>query len=67
MNFSLTDDMDALVKYSEGNSALNSSEKREGVVVRAFQEVLDLEMAKGFGSGRISFKVVNPQYLLDEE
>jgi RNA ligase (TIGR02306 family) len=67
MNFTLTDDMDALVKYSEGNSALNPSEKREGVVVRAFQEVLDLEMAKGFGSGRISFKVVNPQYLLDEE
>lgn len=64
--FELIDNIDGLVKFSEGNSRLNPKAKREGVVIRALAETMDMQMAQGFGNGRMSFKVVNPQYLLEE-
>jgi hypothetical protein len=36
----------------------------EGIVIRTINEKLDMQMAQGFGNGRFSFKVINPEYLL---
>jgi len=39
---------------------------REGIVIRPLQEAMDMGMSiAGFGNnGRLSFKVINPEYLL---
>lgn len=63
-DFSLIDDVDELVKKSEGSSVVNPKRLREGIVIRPVKECVDLEMARGFGSGRVSFKVTSREYLL---
>lgn len=63
-NFILIDNIDELVKLSISNSQLNPKIYREGIVIRSYIEKMDMQMAQGFGSGRVSFKVVNPEYLL---
>ena len=51
--------VDELVKLSEGPSVLNPKVHREGVVLRPFVEVADPVLG-----ARLSFKVINPQFLL---
>ncbi len=53
-NFKLKDDIAEMVDYAKGNSLLLPSQKREGVVIRNFQK-------------NISFKVINPDFLLAEK
>jgi RNA ligase (TIGR02306 family) len=53
LNFSV----DELVEYSKGKSCL-ADIPREGVVIRSLNERTDQE------TGRFSFKVINPEYLL---
>jgi ATP-dependent RNA circularization protein (DNA/RNA ligase family) len=48
-----------LVKFSEGMSVLKSSTHREGIVLRPAQERYDRLIG-----GRLSFKVINPKFLL---
>jgi RNA ligase (TIGR02306 family) len=48
-----------LVAYSEGMSRLNPDTHREGIVLRPESEVYD-----EFLGGRLSFKVINPKFLL---
>lgn len=50
-----------LVQYSIGQSALNQEVWREGVVFRPLLETQDEEL------GRLSFKAINPGYLLKYE
>lgn len=50
--------VDELVAYSDGPSALNPDTPREGVVLRPLVEMKDREL------GRLSFKVINPSFLL---
>lgn len=52
-NFLLRDSISDMVEYSKGNSTLLKT-KREGVVVRNYDR-------------NISFKVINPEFLLDEK
>lgn len=68
-NFKLVNDIDALVKLSIGKSAITPSVWREGIVVRPLHEVMDLGMSvSGIGNtGRLSFKIVNPEYLINVE
>jgi RNA ligase (TIGR02306 family) len=66
-SFALIDDIDALVKLSTRKSLINPSAWAEGIVIRTVKETFDLQMAQGFGNGRMSFKVVNPEYLLTSE
>jgi RNA ligase (TIGR02306 family) len=47
-----------LVAYAVGRSALNEAVWREGLVFRPLVETIDLEL------GRLSFKAINPEYLL---
>lgn len=56
--FELTDDIDALVEMSKGMSKLNPQVRREGIVIRPLFEINDVKM------GRVSFKVINPDFLL---
>ncbi len=66
-NFILHDNIEELVKLSTDKSSINPKVWREGIVIRPLTEKMDLEMASGFGNGRVSFKVVNPEYLIDNE
>jgi RNA ligase (TIGR02306 family) len=66
-NYKLEGDVDALVKMATRKSVLDSALLLEGIVIRSKKEMMDMEMAKNFGSGRVSFKVLNPEYLLKNE
>ncbi len=51
--------VDELVAFSEGTSVLNPKVQREGVVLRPLVEEHDEDLA-----GRLSFKAINPKFLL---
>jgi RNA ligase (TIGR02306 family) len=51
--------VDELVAYSEGASVLNPQIQREGVVLRPLMEEHDDDIG-----GRLSFKAINPKFLL---
>lgn len=51
--------VDQLVALSEGASALHPQVQREGIVLRPLAEEYDEEIG-----GRLSFKVINPRFLL---
>ncbi len=51
--------VDQLVAFSEGTSVLNPRAQREGIVLRPLSEEYDEELG-----GRLSFKVINPKFLL---
>ncbi len=55
------DDVKGLVALSEDKSVLNPKTQREGIVIRPLIEAQDPEL------GRLSFKVVNPSFLLKFE
>lgn len=56
-SYLLVDDIDAIVEYSKGNSVICSSTKREGIVIRPTREI-------NTHMGRMSFKAINPDFLL---
>jgi RNA ligase (TIGR02306 family) len=51
--------IDELVEIAIGRSELNANAHREGLVFRPAQEIHDATLG-----GRLSFKVINPQFLL---
>ncbi len=51
--------VDELVAFSEGKSVLNPQVQREGVVLRPLIEEYDEDIG-----GRLSFKAINPKFLL---
>lgn len=62
-DFILIDNIDELVKTSIGKSKINPEGMREGIVVRPLKEIYDCTVMED-NNGRISFKVVNPEYLI---
>jgi RNA ligase (TIGR02306 family) len=55
----LSNNIDEIVKQAMGKSVLNNEAEREGLVFRLLdQEIWDAEF------GRVSFKAINPEYLL---
>lgn len=54
----LGDDIDQIVEMAKGKSALNPKIPREGIVFRPLTEEKDPDI------GRLSFKAINPDYLL---
>lgn len=67
VKYVLTDNIDELVKLSIGKSVINPLSEREGIVIRPLSEQIDMQLAQGFGNGRLSFKSINPEYLLKED
>ena len=59
--FVLNHTVEELIQAAEGNSQLNPAMPREGIVLRSLQECRDQ------GIGRLSFKVINNQFLLKFE
>jgi RNA ligase len=55
----LNHNVDELVTFSEGASLLNPKIQREGIVLRPLVEEYDEDLG-----GRLSFKVINPKFLL---
>jgi len=68
-HFKLINSIDELVKIATRKSVINSVRWAEGIVIRPLKEVMDLGMSvAGYGnSGRLSFKVVNPEFLIVNE
>lgn len=65
--YKLDADTDNLIEKSKGMSALNNKVFREGIVIRPLKEEFDFQMSQGFNNGRLTFKAVNPEYLLKFE
>ncbi len=61
--YSLTSDIQELVRMSAGASQLNTALPREGVVIRPIAE----RHTGTLGLGRVSFKAINPEFLLKYE
>jgi RNA ligase (TIGR02306 family) len=57
--FVLPGTVDEMVEYSKGKSVLNKDSHREGVVLRPIVEEYDEDLR-----GRLSFKCINPDFLL---
>lgn len=64
--FELTDDIDKLVDIAIGMSVLDTRGKdtqREGIVIRPLENIDDLCDSR-FVGGRLSFKAINPKFLV---
>jgi len=66
-NYVLDDDVVKLVEKSKGYSMLNPKMIREGIIIRQLEYVDDSSMYFGVDNNRLSFKVLNPDYLLKFE
>ncbi len=58
-SITLNHGVDDLIRVAEGVSVLNPKVQREGIVLRPLAEEYDAEIG-----GRLSFKAINPQFLL---
>lgn len=67
VGYNLEDNIDALIEKTKGFSVLNPKVFREGIFIRPLNEEFDMQMANGFGNGRLTFKAINPEYLLKYE
>jgi len=67
IGYKLDANTDNLIEKSKGMSALNGRVFREGIVIRPLKEEFDFQMSQGFNNGRLTFKAVNPEYLLKFE
>jgi RNA ligase (TIGR02306 family) len=65
-DFTLIDNIDELVKLSIGKSKINVTGEREGIVVRPITEIYDTTVMDE-NNGRITFKIINQEYLLKHE
>jgi len=59
--FTLNHTVDSLIEFSKGTSLINPKVRREGLVIRPLIEQPDPDL------GRLSFKVINPDYLLKQQ
>lgn len=63
--YELDDDIEALVSMATIPSALRPDTWAEGIVIRPLVEKIDLLLSsENFNNGRVTFKVVNPEFLL---
>lgn len=63
----LIDNIDVIVRLATRKSKLNPNKQAEGIVIRPVVERIDMQMSQGFGNGRLSFKCINPEYLLTND
>lgn len=67
IDYSLSDSIPELVELSKGKSILNDDSLREGIVIRPLLELEDNELHCQLVKNRVSFKSVNPEFLLKYE
>jgi len=66
-NFELVDDIPTLVKLASRKSLLNPSVEAEGIVIRPLEVVKVGRSEFDFAGNRLSFKSINPIFLLKEK
>jgi len=62
--YELDNDIDKIIEMSKGRSLLNCTVQREGIVIRPKYEIQDQEFSEFLKGNRVSFKAINPEYLL---
>jgi RNA ligase (TIGR02306 family) len=64
-NYKLENDMDALISMASIKSTICQEALAEGIVIRSVREINDPFLAnENIAGGRLSFKVVDPEFLL---
>ncbi|MFY7963388.1 MAG: RNA ligase (ATP) [Chitinophagaceae bacterium] len=64
-NYELENDIEAIVKMATIKSNISNNMWAEGIVIRPIDEKLDLLLSTNyFNNGRVSFKAINPEFLL---
>lgn len=64
-NYILGNDMEELIRFATIKSKICPDVWAEGIVIRSLQEIIDPFLAnENMNGGRMSFKVVNPEFLL---
>jgi len=66
-NYMLESDIKVLVEKARGNSVITPGCKREGIVIRPLENIVNARYIGECTRGRISFKSINPDYLLEED
>jgi RNA ligase (TIGR02306 family) len=64
-DYLLDDNINAIVHLATVRSALQSDTWAEGIVIRPLTEKMDLLLSnENFNNGRVTFKAINPEFLL---
>ena len=64
-NYALPNDIEAIVKTATIKSVICPETWAEGIVIRPLEEKIDLLLSnENFNNGRVSFKAINPEFLL---
>jgi RNA ligase (TIGR02306 family) len=65
-NYILDDSIDVIVLKANIRSALRPDTWAEGIVIRPLTEKIDLLLSnENFNNGRVTFKAINPEFLLE--
>lgn len=65
LDYELENDIDAIIKMSIIRSSILKDVWAEGIVIRPYAEKIDLLLSnENFNNGRVSFKAINPEFLL---
>jgi len=63
--YELDEDIEMIVKLATIRSALRPDSWAEGIVIRPLTEKLDMLLSnENFNNGRVTFKAINPEFLL---
>jgi RNA ligase (TIGR02306 family) len=63
--YKLENDIDTIVKMATIKSTIYKDVWAEGIVIRPYTEKIDLLLSvENFNTGRVSFKAINPEFLL---
>ena len=64
-DYQLSNDINAIIKMATRKSLVNPEAWAEGIVIRPTAEKIDLLLStQNFNNGRVSFKAINPEFLL---
>lgn len=65
LDYELENDIDAIIKMATIKSQITKDVWTEGIVIRPYTEKIDLLLSnENFNNGRVSFKAINPEFLL---
>ncbi len=65
MDYMLDDSIDTIIQMATIRSALRPDSWAEGIVIRPLTEKIDLLLSReNFNNGRVTFKAINPEFLL---
>ena len=65
LDYELENDIDAIIKMATIRSLILKDIWAEGIVIRPYAEKIDLLLSnENFNNGRVSFKAINPEFLL---